>query len=58
MQQAAPTLTLTLALALTLALTLKASEYVVFDAEDEPPGASGDGGAASGFDSITNPFGV
>ena len=37
----------------------KASEYVyvVFDAEDEPPGASADG-AASGFDSITHPFGV
>jgi hypothetical protein len=32
----------------------KASEYVVFDAEDEPPGASADG-AASGFDSITHP---
>ena len=31
----------------------KASEYVVFDAEDEPPGASADG-AASGFDSITH----
>ena len=31
----------------------KASEYVAFDAEDEPPGASADG-AASGFDSITN----
>jgi hypothetical protein len=30
--------------------------YVVFDAEDEPPGASADG--ASGFDSITHPFGV
>jgi len=35
----------------------KASEYVVFDAEDAPPGASADG-AASGFDSITHPFGV
>jgi len=37
----------------------KASEYVyvVFDAEDEPPGASADG-AASGFDSITHTFGV
>ena len=31
----------------------KASEYVAFDAEDEPPGASADG-AASGFDSITH----
>ena len=35
----------------------KASEYVVLDAEDEPPpatpGASADG-AASGFDSITH----
>ena len=30
---------------------------VVFDAEDEPPGASADG-AAPGFDSITHPFGV
>jgi len=35
----------------------KASEYVVFDAEDEPPGASADG-VASGFDSITHPSGV
>ena len=33
----------------------KASEYVVFDAEEEPPGASSNG-AASGFDSITHPF--
>ena len=31
----------------------KASEYVAFDAEDEPPGASADG-AASGFDSSTH----
>ena len=35
----------------------KASEYVVFDADEEPPGASSTG-AASGFDSITHPFGV
>ena len=35
----------------------KASEYVVIDAEDEPPGASADG-AASGLDSIMHPFGV
>jgi hypothetical protein len=34
-----------------------ASEYVFFDAEDEPPGASADG-AASGLDSITQKFGV
>ena len=35
----------------------KASEDVAFDAEDEPPGASDDG-AASGFGSITHPFGA
>ena len=36
----------------------KASEYVVFDADEEPPGASSNG-AASGFDSIAHlPFGV
>ena len=31
----------------------KASEYVVFDAEEEPPGAS-----SNGADSMTHPFGV
>ena len=31
----------------------KASEYVVFDAEEEPPGASSNG-AACGFDPITH----
>ena len=31
----------------------KTSEYVVFDADEEPPGAS-----SNGADSMTHPFGV